>query len=231
MERKSSPAKMNAFVLGGTGMVGKHLTNELLQSEKFLSVTLFTRRELKESEKQLFNSDKLKVQIVDFDALEKNIFKGMDIGFCTLGTTKADAGSAEAFIKIDHDIPLKAATLFKEQLAGKDGYFSLLTSTGSNKDSWFLYPRTKGLLEQDIINLGFKQVSIFRPGLLFLEGEDRPKPRFFEGVAIGLSNLLGNRYGGSPITGVAKAMRVVAESIPKEPVTIYENNDIWNLFK
>jgi oxidoreductase len=223
---------MHAFVLGGTGMVGRHLTKELLQSEKYQSITLLTRRELQEKEKQNWtNLEKLKVQVVALDKLDKQWFQGMDIGFCTLGTTRADAGSAEAFVKIDHDIPLQAATLFKEQLGDKPGYFCLLTSTGSNKDSWFLYPRTKGQLEHAMTQLGFKNLSIFRPGLLFLEGEERPKPRFLEGIAIGISNLLGNRMGGAPISGVAKAMRMVGEHIPSEPVKIFENQDILDLIQ
>jgi len=37
---------------------------------------------------------------------------------------------------------------------------------GSNKNSWFLYPKTKGLAEEAIIKLQFPRTSIFRPGLL-----------------------------------------------------------------
>lgn len=220
--------KMQAFILGGTGMVGKHLTKELLASESFSKVTLFTRRELSDSEKQTFaNTDKLLIKVVDLNDLKQEMFKDMDIGFCTLGTTRADAGSAEQFIKIDFEIPLSAATLFKQQ--NTNGCFSLLTASGSNQHSWFLYPRTKGLLEQEMIKLGFKQLSIFRPGLLFLEGEERPNPRFLEGIALGISSFLGNRYGGAPISGVAKAMRLKAESIPTQPVSIFENHDILSL--
>jgi oxidoreductase len=224
---------MQAFVLGGTGMVGRHLVKELLQSDKFSSVTLLTRREVQDTEKlQWSNLDKLKELVVDFDQLDQQtqVFVGMDIGFCTLGTTRATAGSTEAFVKIDRDIPSKVAKLFKEQLHGKNGYFFLLTSAGSSKDSWFLYPRTKGLLEEDIINLGFKQVSIFRPGLLFLEGEERKESRYLESVAIGVFNLLGNKFGGSPISGVAKAMRMTAESIPETPVKYFDNGEIWSVF-
>ena len=43
---------------------------------------------------------------------------------------------------------------------------SLLTSFGSNPNSWFLYPRTKGELETSVKGLEFSYTSIFRPGLL-----------------------------------------------------------------
>jgi oxidoreductase len=209
----------NAFILGGTGMVGRYLTKELLESPKFRTVTLITRRPL--SEKELLdwpNKEKLQVQIVDFDKLEdfKSVFKDKTIGFCTLGTTRALAGSAENFVKIDHDIPLKAATLFKESLLNKPGYFQLVTAGGSNKNSFFLYPKTKGLLEQRII----------RPGLLLLEGQKRPTPRFFEGLAISFVNMIGIQTGSISIAAVAKSMRKLAEEIPSHTVKIVENEEI-----
>lgn len=39
-------------------------------------------------------------------------------------------------------------------------------SQGANKKSWFLYPQTKGEVEENIKNLQFARTSIFRPGLL-----------------------------------------------------------------
>ena len=45
-------------------------------------------------------------------------------------------------------------------------YFGLLTSQGANKDSWFLYPQTKGQVEDKVQQLKFKRISIFRPGML-----------------------------------------------------------------
>lgn len=43
---------------------------------------------------------------------------------------------------------------------------SLLTSTGSSSKSWFLYLKTKGVLEDDTKALKFDYTSVFRPGLL-----------------------------------------------------------------
>ncbi len=54
-------------------------------------------------------------------------------------------------------------------------HFSIVTSVGADKDSLFLYPSTKGLIEEDIKKLNFPQFSIFRPS--FLEGKKRKKER------------------------------------------------------
>jgi len=54
---------------------------------------------------------------------------------------RSQAGSAEAFRKVDYDYVLNSARLMKD---GGVQHYSLMTSQGSNKDSWFLYPKTKG---------------------------------------------------------------------------------------
>lgn len=39
----------------------------------------------------------------------------------------------------------------------------------SNKDSWFLYSKTKGQAEEAVTNLGFDRLSIYRPALLLCD--------------------------------------------------------------
>jgi oxidoreductase len=93
--------------------------------------------------------EKLELHVVDFDKIDenKNLFADIDVGFNTMGTTRPDAGSAENFVKIDHDIPLHVARLFKEANPSKPTHFCLLTSAGSSATSSFLYPRTyKGVV-------------------------------------------------------------------------------------
>jgi oxidoreductase len=120
--------------------------------------------------KEIQSTDQKLVQkVVNFDKLEeyKEVFKGHTAGFSCLGTTRADAGSAEMFIKIDHDYTFECARLLKELNSDcKDLQFHLLTAGGSNKNSWLLYPKTKGLLEEHVKELEFPKLVIYRPGLL-----------------------------------------------------------------
>ena len=44
--------------------------------------------------------------------------------FCCLGTTRADAGSAEAFRKIDHDYVVNSAKMIAEENPGTEGGLS-----------------------------------------------------------------------------------------------------------
>ena len=64
---------------------------------------------------------------------------------------------------MDHDYVLAAASLLKEAGCPE---FHLLTSTGAKASSWFLYPSTKGKVEEAVKRLEFDKLSIYRPGLL-----------------------------------------------------------------
>jgi hypothetical protein len=42
----------------------------------------------------------------------------------------------------------------------------IVVTQGADKDSWFLYPQTKGEVEENVKQLGFERTSIFRPGMI-----------------------------------------------------------------
>ena len=44
--------------------------------------------------------------------------------------------------------------------------YSLVSSVGANSKSLFFYPKIKGDLENDIANLSFERIQIFRPASL-----------------------------------------------------------------
>lgn len=70
------------------------------------------------------------------DNLEKEgaaAFDGADSVFCTLGTTRGAAGSAEAFKKVDYEYVAATARAAK---AGGVPHFSLLTAQGANPNQW-----------------------------------------------------------------------------------------------
>jgi hypothetical protein len=67
---------------------------------------------------------------VDFDALPADApWWAVDGGICTLGTTMRQAGSHQAFRKVDVDYPLAVATLLREHGAQS---FAFNSSIGAN---------------------------------------------------------------------------------------------------
>uniref|UniRef100_K3X5R0 NAD-dependent epimerase/dehydratase domain-containing protein n=1 Tax=Globisporangium ultimum (strain ATCC 200006 / CBS 805.95 / DAOM BR144) TaxID=431595 RepID=K3X5R0_GLOUD len=165
-----------ALVIGSTGAVGRDLVAELVQSAKCAKVIALSRREIPESKwsatfpalDATLAQGKLEIRQVDFDQLASGQViiqpeEKIDAAFSCLGTTRKDAGSAEAFRKVDLEYTTQFGELAK---AAKVPYFGLLTASNANKNSWFLYPKTKGEAEESIKVLQFERTSFFRPGLI-----------------------------------------------------------------
>jgi oxidoreductase len=133
----SSSSNLSALLLGATGETGRELLKHLCACNDYSKIILVGRRKP--------DGDpccaKIEQRIVDFDNLDthEDSFKGADVAFCCLGTTRGKAGK-EGFIKVDHDYVVNSAKILKTT-GCKD--FHLLTSKGSDPNSWFLYPQTK----------------------------------------------------------------------------------------
>lgn len=166
--------KLNALVLGGTGATGKPLLDLLANdADRVGRITALVRRAPAATDSD--DNARVKHVVVDYDAMvagkaDAAAFRDHDVVFCCLGTTRKDAGSAEAFIKVDHDYVLAAAKLAHSAAVP---HFSIVTAQGSNADSWFLYMQTKGRIENALKALGFSRLSIFQPGLLLRPDNNR----------------------------------------------------------
>jgi len=224
------PQDLKACVLGGTGATGKALVKELVEDRAHFSrVTAIVRRVIDKPEeywhlKAEDIKDRFEQKQVDFDNLKDHAkdFEGFDVGFCCLGTTKSKAGSAEAFRKVDFDYVVESARLLK---AGGTKHYNLMTSQGSNPDSWFLYPQTKGQAEEECKKMGFPRLSIYRPGLLLTEREEsRPLEYVFQ--AIYPNFLLPQVAKATSVEAVARSMRLASIREPLSEVEVYGNAEV-----
>ncbi|TMW63893.1 hypothetical protein Poli38472_014803 [Pythium oligandrum] len=164
-----------AVVAGSTGAVGRELVAELVKSAKCTRVIALARREIPQDQwaKSFPDLDmetaksKLEVRAVDFEQLStSDVTRGnekVDAAFCCLGTTRKDAGSDEAFRRVDLDYVTRFGQASK---TAQVPYFGLLTSMSASKSSCIMYLRTKGEAEDNITKLGFERTSFFRPGPL-----------------------------------------------------------------
>ncbi|XP_031558214.1 oxidoreductase HTATIP2-like [Actinia tenebrosa] len=222
---------IKAILVGATGAIGECLLGELVASKNYSKIVVLGRRESQVPEKYGVDqkaeesSGRLQQHKVDFEQISNDTvgeyFKDKDVFFCTLGTTRKTAGSAEAFHHIDHDYVVNCAKVARDVGVSSVSYVS---SQGANANSWFLYPKTKGEVEEALKNLKFKFTSIYRPGLL-----DRgSKKRFVEKLAGWVVNSIA-------VSDVAKAMRVDGEkqvqqkSSETEVTNLYFNDDMWKL--
>lgn len=150
--------------------------------------------------------------VIEFDDMDvyTEHFACNDV-FCCLGTTIKQAGSEEAFRRVDFGYPVEAAYLAKVQGADQ---FLLVSSLGANARSRIFYNRVKGEVERALGEVGFESLAIFRPSLLIGERvEHRSGESIAElGLALARPLLLGplRKYRATPATALARVMVDVA---------------------
>lgn len=213
-----------ALVAGSSGLVGGHLLRQLLDDPAYDRVTALTRRALPLTHKKLVQ------QVVDFDRLaEVGDFPRVHDVFCCLGTTIRQAGSQDAFRKVDMTYVVE---LGRMAVRHRTTQFLVVTALGADPRSRVFYNRVKGETEEAIRRLQFEGIQIFRPSLLLGKREQsRPAER----IAGLLSPLVGwvmmgplARYRPIKAATVARAMVRVARDAPRG-AHVYESDEIRRL--
>ena len=162
-----------ALLLGATGLVGRHTLARLAADARWSRVVTLDRRPLTRA------SDTHEPTAVDFDRvddLDSALWACEDV-FCALGTTIKQAGSRDAFRRVDLGIPAHAARLARAAGATQ---LLLVSSMGADVRSRVFYNRVKGEAEAAVRGAGFEAVQIVRPSLLT---GDRAEARAGEQVA------------------------------------------------
>jgi len=210
-----------AILLGASGLVGSSLLKLLLANDLYKHVKVFVRTDLG------INHPKLTVYVVDFnkpDSYKEKVTA--DELFCCLGTTIKQAGSQEAFRRVDYTYPVTFAEIAK---ANGIRHYLLVSSIGANASSSVFYLRTKGECENDIRKTGIENISVFRPASL---SGNRKVPRMGETISLAVLKafsflLIGKlrKYRPVNVTKVAEAM-IKSAAYPKVGFTVYESDEI-----
>ena len=207
----SSPR--TALLAGATGLVGGHVLDELLGDATWSHVVAVGRRTTAQ------RHEKLEQRVLDLSAIEaQGDLPRVDDVFCCLGTTIKQAGSRDAFRRVDHDFVLGLARA-GVRLGAKQ--FLLVSAIGADPESRVFYSRVKGEVEVAVRALPYRAVQIFRPGLLL---GHRTEFRLGERLAMYLAPmaqplLMGplRRYRSIQASDVARAMVRIAREAPRGP--------------
>jgi uncharacterized protein YbjT (DUF2867 family) len=203
-------AARSALLVGATGLVGRHCLGLLLEHPAYASVVTLGRRPAEQAHPRLTH------HVVDFDRLEAHagLIRAHDV-FCCLGTTMKQAGSKEAFRKVDYHYPLSLASFAAANGAAQ---FLLVSALGADPGSMFFYNRVKGEAEAAVSALAFEGVYLFRPALLT---GGRTEPRLGEQAGAAVLEAVGfllrgplARYQAIPGRDVAAAMVATAVRQP-----------------
>lgn len=194
--------------------MGAECLRQFAESDRFARVIALTRRPLPSA------PPRVEMHVADFERLEEAVehFRVSHI-VCALGTTIKKAGTQEAFRRIDHDLPLAAARLGRQEGAR---HFLLISALGASARSRIFYSRVKGEVEDDIRALPYPSVTIVRPSLLLGE---RGEFRLGEAVGKVFAGLIPGRY--RPVHARDVAASLLAAAMEDRPgVRIIESEEI-----
>jgi len=209
-----------ALLFGSSGLIGGHLTKQLIENSSYSKVKLFVRSDPK------INDPKIEVIKTDFNNLQnhKDEITGDDCFFC-IGTTKQNAPDKDEYRRIEYNIPVEIAKIAKSNSIKS---FLYVSSGFADPKSSGAYLKNKGDVEEELKSLNFLKLGIMRPS--FLIG-DRKEKRIGEKIGIFIFKLISPFFLGplkkmKPIHSekVAKAMiKIANENLRK---TIFESNEI-----
>lgn len=189
---------MKLLLVGATGLVGTHVLRRALADERISGVVAPSRRALDEH-------PKLSAPVVDFEHLPADAdWWQADAVICALGTTMKQAGSREAFRRVDHNYPLAVAKLAQQH--GTPTYV-VNSAVGADAASRIFYNRVKGELEQDLASCGFASLTFVRPGLIIGPRQAfRLGERAAEWVLKALAPVLPRGMRVNPADNIARAL-------------------------
>jgi len=219
-----------AIVFGATGLTGIFLVNELVQNNHYQKIKVFNRKP------QNYDHQKIEEHLIDFTHIDEyaHEFKADDV-FCCLGTTLKKAGSKEQFFKIDHDLPIQIAHICHNNQCET---FIAISSVGANPNSRNYYLRTKGIMEQDILNIDFRYQAIVRPSMLLGKRDEARLAETFGKFMMKIFRFLFvgklKKYQGIHAQTVAKAMLYIAihqDHFSTIEKNIFESDELINSIK
>ncbi|KAK9899110.1 hypothetical protein P389DRAFT_44145 [Cystobasidium minutum MCA 4210] len=232
----------SAMIVGSTGAVGRQLLNSLLSDSGFARTyevgrckTTYPVHGVQTPSQEAFA--RLTSVTVSNEAFEDASTikaalpqtQNWNTVFITLGTTRAAAGSAKAFEKIDKDCEnsiqahsavkgltrLETDVINAAMAAKLEGEQRLVycSSMGADPHSYLPYTRSKGETEAALASLGYKETIIFRPGMLQPVG-GREAFRLAESLAGFFMNNIVTKFSDNAAIStdtLGRAMKIAGE--------------------
>ena len=214
-----------ALLFGSSGLVGRHLLNELTKDNDYSKIKIFVR-----TVPEIIDP-KIEIIKIDFKNLDnhKEDMKGDDCFFC-IGTTKKNSPDKNEYRRVELEIPKEIAQIVKSNGVKS---FVFVSSGYADPKSSGNYLKFKGEVEEELKKLDFSKLGIMRPS--FLMG-NRKERRIGEKIGIFVFKLLSPLLFGpfkkmKPINSkiVARAMVAFVQSDSQQ--NIFESNEISKIIK
>ena len=167
-----------AIILGATGLTGSILLEKLLKDNRYETIKLFSRKELKNMPSKVTQHVGNLFELENF----KKDFIADEV-FCFIGTTAKKTPDKVIYKQIDYGIPVNAAKLSK---LNNINTFLVVSALGSNAKSRVFYNKTKGEMENDVLAQNIPNTYILQPSII---GGNRKETRIGEKIGLGVFKL------------------------------------------
>lgn len=218
------------IITGATGMIGKGVLLECLDSDDITEVLTIGRSPVGISHSKL--KELLVADFSDFSGFADSLI-GYDACYFCLGVS-AGGMKEEDYRKVTYDYTLALAG----ELVSLNPDMTFIYVSGQGTDSTekgrMMWARVKGKTENDLLNLGFAGAYMFRPGMILpMRGIESRTPAYramykYLGWLVKLSKWMAPR-SVTDTTAIGKAMiKLTLKSYPKN---IINPSDIYQLAK
>jgi len=152
--------KLNVIITGASGMVGKGVLLECLDSPQIDSVLILNRKPINVQHAKL--KEIIVKDFFDLSSIENEI-SGYNACFFCLGTSSIGKSETD-YRKITYDLTLYVAQSLLKQ--NQEFSFCYVSGAGTNSESKTMWSHVKGTTENDLLKLPFKSTFMFRPGYI-----------------------------------------------------------------
>ncbi len=156
---------MKVIITGSTGMVGKGVLLECLESEHVESVLVINRSTISMVHQKL--KEIIIPDLSDISSL-KDELNGYDACFFCLGISSLGMNEQD-YTKITYDITKEFADTLYELNPNLVFNYVSGSGTDSTETGSLMWARVKGKTENLVLNKGFKDAYAFRPGAILPE--------------------------------------------------------------
>ncbi len=219
---------MKVIITGSTGMVGKGVLLECLDSPKVKEVLVINRTSLDRTHSKL-----REILLTDFSQIEtiKEHLQDYDACFHCMGTS-AVGKSEQLYSKITYGYTKGLVDLLF--VLNPNLVFNYVSGSGtdSTEKGRSMWARVKGKTENYVLNRGFKDAYMFRPGAIIPERGIKSKTGWYNAIYVVITPLFPILKRLNSITTTSKIGKAMINII-NSPQTLkkLENRDINKLAK
>jgi len=174
---------LKVIITGASGMVGRGVLLECLESAHIDAVTIINRRSL-----ELDHPKLTELILKDFNDCESLELYGYDACYFCMGVSALGLNEAQ-YKSITYDLTMKFARHLVQNNRG--AIFCYVSGAGTNVNSNTMWSRVKGQTEEDVKTLPFKGVFLFRPGYIQPLKGIRSKTKLYNAIYVLLRPLSG----------------------------------------